>query len=109
MLIIAQSGLAPARSSVRVPYPVKLADGQVIVANISFPVMVPDTSTPPVSQVSIDGRQKKLIAVNSITEMSLRTLRDDMPGLSSARPIGHSSPQMFKARTIDATRARRPT
>jgi hypothetical protein len=35
------------RSSVRVPYPVKLADGQVIVANISFQVMVPDTSTPP--------------------------------------------------------------
>lgn len=81
VLIIVQSGLAPARSSVRVPYPVKLADGQVIVANISFPVMVPYTSTPPVSQVSIDGRQKKLIAVNSITEMSLRTLRDDMPGI----------------------------
>jgi len=81
VLIIVQSGLAPARSSLRVPYPVKLEDGQVIVANISFPVMVPDTSTPAFNQISIDGRQKKLTMVNSITDMSLRTLRDDMPGI----------------------------
>ncbi len=81
VLVIVQSGLAPARSSLRVPYPVKLEDGQVIVANISFPVMVPDTSTPAFNQISIDGRQKKLTMVNSITDMSLRTLRDDMPGI----------------------------
>ncbi|WP_336356445.1 hypothetical protein [Pseudomonas granadensis] len=81
VLIIVQSGLAPARSSLRVPYPVKLEDGQVIVANISFPVMVPDTSTPSLAEISIDGRQKKLTMVNSITDMSLRTLRDDMPGI----------------------------
>lgn len=81
VLIIVQSGLAPARSSLRVPYPVKLEDGQVIVANISFPVMVPDTSTPAFNQISIDGRQKKLTMVNSMTDMSLRTLRDDMPGI----------------------------
>lgn len=81
VLIIVQSGLAPARSSVRVPYPVQLKDGQVIVANISFPVMVPDNSTAPFNQVRIDGLEKKLIAVNSITDMSLRTLRDDMPGI----------------------------
>jgi hypothetical protein len=81
VLIIVQSGLAPARSSLRVPYPVKLEDGQVIVANISFPVMVPDTSTPALREIGIDGRQKKLTLVNSITDMSLRTLRDDMPGI----------------------------
>ncbi|WP_332764287.1 hypothetical protein [Pseudomonas koreensis] len=81
VLFIVQSGLAPARSSLRVPYPVKLEDGQVIVANISFPVMVPDTSTPSLAEISIDGRQKKLTMVNSITDMSLRTLRDDMPGI----------------------------
>lgn len=102
VLIIVQSGLAPARSSVRVPYPVKLADGQVIVANISFPVMVPDTSTPPVSQVSIDGRQKKLITVNSITEMSLRTLRDDMPG-----SIQRTTYRAFLAADVQATDNRR--
>ena len=102
VLIIVQSGLAPARSSVRVPYPVKLADGQVIVANISFPVMVPDTSTPPVSQVSIDGRQKKLITVNSITEMSLRTLRDDMPGI-----IQRTTYRAFLAADVQGTDNRR--
>ena len=102
MLIIVQSGLAPARSSVRVPYPVKLADGQVIVANISFPVMVPDTSTPPLTQVSIDGRQKKLITVNSITEMSLRTLRDDMPGI-----IQRTTYRAFLAADVQGTDNRR--
>lgn len=102
VLIIVQSGLAPARSSVRVPYPVKLADGQVIVANISFPVMVPDTSTPPVTQVSIDGRQKKLITVNSITEMSLRTLRDDMPGI-----IQRTTYRAFLAADVQGTDNRR--
>jgi hypothetical protein len=47
VLIIVQSGLAPAPQFSTRAVPVKLADGQVIVANISFPVMVPDTSTPP--------------------------------------------------------------
>jgi len=102
VLIIVQSGLAPARSSVRVPYPMKLADGQVIVANISFPVMVPDTSTPPLTQVSIDGRQKKLITVNSITEMSLRTLRDDMPGI-----IQRTTYRAFLAADVQGTDNRR--
>jgi len=102
VLIIVQSGLAPARSSVRVPYPVKLADGQVIVANISFPVMVPDTSTQPISQVSIDGRQKKLIAVNNITDMSLRTLRDDMPGI-----IQRTTYRAFLAADVQGTDNRR--
>ncbi|WKV83908.1 hypothetical protein LJJ44_22950 [Pseudomonas sp. B24_DOA] len=102
VLIIVQSGLAPARSSLRVPYPVKLADGQVIVANISFPVMVPDTSTPAFNQIGIDGRQKKLIAVNSITDMSLRTLRDDMPGI-----IQRTTYRAFLAADVQATDNRR--
>lgn len=46
VLIIIQSGLAPARSSVQVPIPVRLNENLVIVAPISFPVMVPDTVTP---------------------------------------------------------------
>ena len=102
VLIIVQSGLAPARSSVRVPYPVKLADGQVIVANISFPVMVPDISTPSFNQLSIDGRQKKLIAVNSIADMSLRTLRDDMPGI-----IQRTTYRAFLAADVQARDNRR--
>lgn len=102
VLIIVQSGLAPARSSLRVPYPVKLADGQVIVANISFPVMVPDTSTPSFNQIGIDGRQNRLIAVNSITDMSLRTLRDDMPGI-----IQRTTYRAFLAADVQATDNRR--
>jgi hypothetical protein len=102
VLIIVQSGLAPARSSLRVPYPVKLADGQVIVANISFPVMVPDTSTPSFNQIGIDGHQKKLIPVNSITDMSLRTLRDDMPGI-----IQRTTYRAFLAADVQATDNRR--
>ncbi|UFQ00050.1 COG3014 family protein [Pseudomonas fitomaticsae] len=102
VLIIVQSGLAPGRSSVRVPYPVKLADGQVIVANVSFPVMVADTSTAPINQLGIDGRQQKLIAVNSITDMSLRTLRDDMPGI-----IQRTTYRAFLAADVQGTDNRR--
>lgn len=102
VLIIVQSGLAPARSSVRVPYPVKLEDGQVIVANVSFPVMVPDTSTTPFNQISLDGRPKKLITVNNITDMSLRTLRDDMPGI-----IQRTTYRAFLAADVQGTDNRR--
>lgn len=102
VLIIVQSGLAPGRSSVRVPYPVRLKDGQVIVANISFPVMVPDVSMPSFDYISVDGRQKKLIEVNSITNMSLRTLRDDMPGI-----IQRTTYRAFLAADVQGTDNRR--
>ncbi|MNU87893.1 hypothetical protein D3C71_776910 [compost metagenome] len=102
VLIIVQSGLAPARSSVRVPYPVRLEDNQVIVANVSFPVMVPDTSTSAFTQMSIDGRKQKLIPVNSITDMSLRTLRDDMPGI-----IQRTAYRAFLAASVQGTDNRR--
>lgn len=102
VLIIVQSGLAPARSSVRVPYPVKLEDGQVIVANVSFPVMVPDTSTPAFSQMTIDGRKQQLIPINSITDMSLRTLRDDMPGI-----IQRTTYRAYLAASVQGTDNRR--
>ncbi|MGX0893084.1 hypothetical protein AB7M22_005092 [Pseudomonas sp. ADAK2 TE3594] len=102
VLIIVQSGLAPARSSVRVPYPVRLEDNQVIVANVSFPVMVPDTSTPAFTQMTIDGRKQQLILVNSITDMSLRTLRDDMPGI-----IQRTAHRAYLAASVQATDNRR--
>ncbi|WP_347902648.1 hypothetical protein [Pseudomonas purpurea] len=81
VLIIVQSGLAPARSSVRVPFPVRLNDNLVIVSTVSFPVMVPDTSTAAFNTITVDGRKQTLTSLNSITDMSLRTLRDDMPGI----------------------------
>ena len=83
VLIIIQSGLAPARSSVQVPIPVRLNENLVIVAPISFPVMVPDTVTPSFSHVTVDGRKQPLTVINSVTDMSIRTLRDDMPVIIS--------------------------
>lgn len=83
VLIIVQSGLAPARSSVRVPIPVRLNENLVIVAPISFPVMIPDTITPAFDHIIVDGRKRPLTALNSVTDMALRTLRDDMPAIIS--------------------------
>jgi len=83
VLIIVQSGLAPARSSVQVPIPVRLNEHLVIIAPISFPVMVPDTVTPSFDHLIVDGRKRPLTVINSTTDMALRTLRDDMPAIIS--------------------------
>ncbi|MCU0116974.1 hypothetical protein N8H74_01820 [Pseudomonas sp. B2M1-30] len=84
VLIVVQSGLAPARVSVKVPIPVRLNDQLVIVAPISFPVLVPDTVTPPFDHLLLDGRKRPLTAINSVADMAMRTLRDDMPAIISA-------------------------
>jgi hypothetical protein len=83
ILIVVQAGFAPARSSVQVPIPVRLNENLTIVAPISFPVMVPDTLTPAVTQVVVDGKQHPLTMINSVSDMAIRTLRDDMPAIIS--------------------------
>ncbi|MCO7627959.1 hypothetical protein NJC08_16160 [Pseudomonas fluorescens] len=83
VLIVVQAGFAPARSSVQVPIPVRLNENLTIVAPISFPVMVPDTLTPAVTQVVVDGKQHPLTMINSVSDMAIRTLRDDMPAIIS--------------------------
>ncbi|CAI8846181.1 MULTISPECIES: COG3014 family protein [unclassified Pseudomonas] len=83
ILIVVQAGFAPARSSVQVPIPVRLNENLTIIAPISFPVMVPDTLTPPVPSVLVDGKQYPLTMINSVTDMAMRTLRDDMPAIIS--------------------------
>lgn len=80
VLLIVQTGLAPARSSVRVPINVDV-DGENFVTNMSFPIIVPDTSTPPVDFITVDGKKQKLTLINSFGDMARRTLRDDMPGI----------------------------
>ncbi|WP_248794998.1 COG3014 family protein [Pseudomonas sp. MWU13-2105] len=90
VLIIVQTGLAPALISIRVPIQVQTEDGQVITVNQPFPVLVADKSTAPLKQISVDGKPQSLTLLNSTTDMSLRTLHDDMPAiinfaLSSAR------------------------
>ncbi|WP_085655878.1 COG3014 family protein [Pseudomonas sp. B11(2017)] len=84
VLIVVQSGLAPARASVTVPIPVRLNENLVIVAPISFPVMIPDAVTPKFDHLTVDGRKRSLAQVNSVTDMAVRTLRDDMPAIISA-------------------------
>lgn len=83
VLIVVQSGLAPARSSVSVPIPVRLNENLVIVAPIALPIMVPDTVTPAFDHIVVDGRKRPLTVVNSVTDMAFRTLRDDMPAIIS--------------------------
>lgn len=83
VLIIVQSGLAPARSSVQVPIPVRLNENLVIIAPISFPVMIADAVTPTFNHLNIDGHKQPLTVINSVTDMAMRTLRDDMPQIIS--------------------------
>ncbi|MCU0071020.1 hypothetical protein N8H71_05445 [Pseudomonas koreensis] len=83
VLIVVQSGLAPARSSVTVPIPVRLNETLVITAPISFPILVPDTVTPAFDHILVDGRKRPLTVINSVTDMAFRTLRDDMPAIIS--------------------------
>ncbi|GAB7528663.1 hypothetical protein PS3A_10720 [Pseudomonas sp. 3A(2025)] len=80
VLLIVQSGFAPARDSVRIPLPLPIS-GNLVITPLSFPTIRPDTSTPSFNQVSLDGKPLNLTLLNSTTDMSRRALRDDMPGI----------------------------
>jgi len=80
ILIVVQSGLAPARDSIRVPLPLPIS-GNVVITPLSFPIIKPDTSTAAFAQIGVDGQQLNLTQLNSTTAMSRRALRDDMPGI----------------------------
>ncbi|SCZ36282.1 MULTISPECIES: COG3014 family protein [Pseudomonas] len=80
ILIVVQSGLAPARDSIRVPLPLPIYNN-VVITPLSFPIIKPDTSTATFAQIGVDGQQVDLTALNSTTAMSRRALRDDMPGI----------------------------
>lgn len=80
VLLIVQSGFAPARDSVRIPLPLPIS-GNLVITPLSFPTIRPDTSTPAFNQVSLDGKPLNLTLLNSTTDMSRRALRDDMPGI----------------------------
>ncbi|UVJ44204.1 hypothetical protein NVV94_00880 [Pseudomonas sp. LS1212] len=80
VLIVVQSGLAPARDSIRIPLPL-LISGNMVITPLSFPVIKEDTSTPRFAQIHLDGKALDLTALNSTTAMSRRALRDDMPGI----------------------------
>jgi hypothetical protein len=80
VLIVVQSGFAPARDSVRIPLPLPI-NNNLVITPLSFPVIKADTSTPFFNQIGLDGQQVDLTMLNSTTAMSRRALRDDMPGI----------------------------
>lgn len=80
VLIIVQGGLAPARSSVSLPVVVMVED-EPISTQVSFPILILDTSTAPITHISVDGHSQPLINLDSISAMSRRALHDDMPGI----------------------------
>jgi hypothetical protein len=80
VLIIVQSGFAPARDSMRIPLPLPIS-GNLVITPLSFPVITPDTTTPVFNQITLDGKPLNLTLLNSTTDMSRRALRDDMPGI----------------------------
>jgi len=80
VLLVVQSGFAPARDSIRIPLPLPI-NNNLVITTLSFPVIKADTSTPFFNQVGVDGQAVNLTALNSTTAMSRRALRDDMPGI----------------------------
>lgn len=95
VLIVVQSGLAPARDSVRVPLPLPIS-GNLVITPLSFPVVRDDTSTAVFSEVYVDDKALGLTSLNSTSAMSRRALRDDMPGIilrTTVRAITHGVAQ----------------
>lgn len=80
VLVVVQTGLAPARDSIRVPLPLPI-DNQLVIVPLSFPIIRDDTSTAPLSEIYLDDKALALTLLNSTNAMSRRALRDDMPGI----------------------------
>lgn len=80
VLLVLQSGLAPARDSLRIPLPVPLDSGMII-STLSFPLLRDDTSTLTPGFIEVDGAPAALTELSSLRAMSHRALRDDMPGI----------------------------
>lgn len=80
VLIVVQSGLAPARDSVRIPLPLPIS-GNLVITPLSFPVIKDDTSTVRFSEIYLNDKALGLTTLNSTSAMSRRALRDDMPGI----------------------------
>ncbi|MEN9755954.1 MAG: hypothetical protein RL755_141 [Pseudomonadota bacterium] len=81
VLLVVESGAAPALSSITIPIPVFYNNLGVI--PISFPILHSEpirTALP--SSVSIDGvMTQNLVGITSLDAMAKRALRDDIPGI----------------------------
>ncbi|MBF8781607.1 COG3014 family protein [Pseudomonas fulva] len=95
VLIVVQSGLAPARDSMRIPLPLPI-DGNLVITPLSFPVIREDVSTAHIGELYLNGKAVALTSLNSTSAMSRRALRDDLPGIilrTSVRAISRGVAQ----------------
>lgn len=95
VLIVLQSGLAPARDSIRIPLPLNISSNTIITP-LSFPLIKPNFTNAPLTHILINGQAHQLTLLNSTTAMARRALRDDMPGIilrSSVRAISRGVAQ----------------
>lgn len=95
VLIVVQSGLAPARDSMRIPLPLTI-DGNLVITTLSFPVIREDTSTARFGEVYLNDQAVSLTSLNNTSAMSRRALRDDMPEIilrTSVRAVSRTLAQ----------------
>ncbi len=95
VLIVVQSGLAPARDSMRIPLPLTI-DGNLVITTLSFPVIREDNSTARFGEVYLNDQAVSLTSLNNTSAMSRRALRDDMPEIilrTSVRAVSRTLAQ----------------
>ncbi|MGE8479859.1 MAG: COG3014 family protein [Pseudomonas shirazensis] len=95
VLIVVQSGLAPARDSMRIPLPLTI-DGNLVITTLSFPVIREDNSTARFAEVYLNDQAVSLTSLNNTSAMSRRALRDDMPEIilrTSVRAVSRTLAQ----------------
>lgn len=79
LLIVVETGLAPARTSINVNLPV-FTDQGILPAPVSFPVLRQNSRVGEAAEVSVDtGSEMRPEAVTSVDLMARRALKDDMP------------------------------
>lgn len=95
VLIVVQSGLAPARDSMHIPLPLTI-DGNLVITTLSFPVIREDNSTARFGEVYLNDQAVSLTSLNNTSAMSRRALRDDMPEIilrTSVRAVSRTLAQ----------------
>lgn len=79
LLVVVETGRAPARSSVTINLPV-LTDQGLLPAPVSFPVLRQESGANSLAEVSADaGEGTRADVVTSVDLMARRALQDDMP------------------------------
>jgi hypothetical protein len=81
VLFVVESGMAPARKSKPIAFPLITHRGAVV-NQISFPVIQPDRQVHIPSEITVDtGARVAIMPVTNVDAMARRVLRDEMPGI----------------------------